>query len=368
MNQKALIIFSGAVVGLLGVVLVVLGNPANMGFCIACFLRDIAGGLGLHRAGVVQYLRPEILGLVLGAFLAAAYKRDFRAMGGSNPLTRFVLAFFAMLGMLIFLGCPLRAILRLAGGDLNALAGLAGLVAGVAAGIFFLQKGFTLGRAVVQNKPNGYIFPVIVLVVLALLLVKPAFIFFSENGPGAMHAPLAVSLAAGLLVGILAQRSRLCMVGGVRDFILFRDFYLLYGFLAILATALAGNLIAGDFNPGFASQPIAHSETLWNFLGMTLGGFASVLLGGCPLRQLVSAAEGNMDSAITVTGLLAGAAFAHNFGLAASPKGVPAAGQVALFIGFAAVLAIAIINSKLIFKQEVVADGRSQGCARSPLS
>ncbi|HBG21735.1 MAG TPA: YedE-related selenium metabolism membrane protein, partial [Peptococcaceae bacterium] len=36
-----------------------------------CFLRDIAGGLGLHRAGVVQYLRPEIPGLVLGATLAA---------------------------------------------------------------------------------------------------------------------------------------------------------------------------------------------------------------------------------------------------------------------------------------------------------
>ncbi len=363
MNQKALIILAGAVVGLLGVILMVLGNPANMGLCIACFLRDIAGGLGLHQSGVVQYLRPEILGLVLGAFLAAAFKKDFRATGGSNTLLRFILAFFAMVGMLIFLGCPLRAILRLAGGDLNALAGLAGLVAGVAAGIFFLQKGFTLGRAVVQNKSNGYIFPVIILVVLVLLLLKPAFIFFSENGPGSMHAPLAVSLAAGLLVGVLAQRSRLCLVGGVRDFIIFRDTYLLYGFLVILVVALAGNLILGNFNPGFANQPIAHSATLWNFLGMTLGGFASVLLGGCPLRQLVSAAEGNMDSAITVAGLIAGAALAHNFGLAASPNGVPAAGQVALFIGFAVVLSIAIINSKLLFKkQEVVTGGRSQGC------
>lgn len=368
MNQKALIICSGAVVGLLGVVLVLLGNPANMGFCIACFLRDIAGGLGLHRAGAVQYIRPEILGLVLGAFIAALYKREFRAIGGSNPLTRFILAFFAMIGMLIFLGCPLRAVLRLAGGDLNALAGLAGLVAGVATGIFFLQRGFTLGKAVAQNKPSGYMFPAIVLAVLALLLAKPAFIFFSEKGPGSMHAPLAISLAAGLIVGILAQRSRLCMVGGVRDFILFRDFYLLYGFFAILIVALAGNLIFGNFHLGLEKQPIAHSETLWNFLGMTLGGFASVLLGGCPLRQLVSAAEGNTDSAITVMGLVAGAAFAHNFGLAASPQGVPAAAQAVLFIGLVAVFIIAIINSKLIFKQEVVAGGRSQGRAGSSLS
>ena len=31
------------------------GNPANMGFCIACFLRDIAGGLGMHSAAKVNF-------------------------------------------------------------------------------------------------------------------------------------------------------------------------------------------------------------------------------------------------------------------------------------------------------------------------
>ena len=45
------------------------GNPANMGFCIACFLRDITGALGMHGADKVQYVRPEIVGLVLGAFI-----------------------------------------------------------------------------------------------------------------------------------------------------------------------------------------------------------------------------------------------------------------------------------------------------------
>lgn len=38
---------------------------------MACFERDIAGALGLHRAEVVQYIRPEIIGFVLGATLAA---------------------------------------------------------------------------------------------------------------------------------------------------------------------------------------------------------------------------------------------------------------------------------------------------------
>ncbi|MCL6634333.1 MAG: YedE-related selenium metabolism membrane protein [Peptococcaceae bacterium] len=368
MNQKALIIITGAVVGTLAVMLVKLGNPSNMGYCIACFLRDVTGGLGLHRVSTVQYLRPEITGLVLGAFAASLFTREHRTLGGSSPLTRFIVAFCAMLGMLVFLGCPLRMILRLSAGDLNALAGLAGLVAGVVVGIAFLRKGFSLGRAVAQNKSSGYIFPLLALALLALLLAKPAFIFFSQQGPGSMHAPLAISLGAGLLVGALAQRSRLCTVGGIRDFILFRDFYLLYGFFAILFFALAGNLILGSFKLGFENQPIAHSDGLWNFLGMALAGFGSVLLGGCPLRQLVSAAEGNTDSAITVMGLIAGAAFAHNFGLAASPQGVPAAGQVAVIAGFAVVFLVAFVNCRAVSGQGVFTGGRSQGCAGSSLS
>ncbi|MBO8138826.1 MAG: YedE-related selenium metabolism membrane protein, partial [Desulfotomaculum sp.] len=94
-----------------------------------------------------------------------------------------------------------------------------------------------------------------------------------------------------------------------------------------------GNLVLGSFNPGFAGQPVAHDNGLWNFLGMTLAGLASVLLGGCPLRQLISASEGNTDSAVTVLGLGAGAAFAHNFGLAASPKGVTVGGEIAVIVG-----------------------------------
>ena len=40
---------------------------------------------------------------------------------------RFILGIFAMIGALAFLGCPWRALLRLAGGDLNALVGISGL-------------------------------------------------------------------------------------------------------------------------------------------------------------------------------------------------------------------------------------------------
>ena len=59
-NKKVLVAVTGGVLGILAVLLVKMGNPANMGYCIACFLRDISGGLGFHRAEIVQYMRPEI--------------------------------------------------------------------------------------------------------------------------------------------------------------------------------------------------------------------------------------------------------------------------------------------------------------------
>lgn len=341
--RKGPILIAGGVIGLLAALLVKFGNPVNMGICVACFYRDIAGALGLHRAEVVQYIRPEIVGFILGAFILAIAKNEFKPRGGSSPLIRFILGFFVTIGALVFLGCPLRMILRLANGDLNALVGLIGFVFGIVIGIGFIKKGFSLGRSYKQNAANGYIIPGFAIILLVLLLAQPAFIFFSQEGPGSAHAPLLLSLVAGLIVGGLVQRTRLCTVGGFRDAILIKDFHLLTGLIGIFVVALISNLI---FNPaafkiGFAEQPIAHSDFVWNFLGMSLAGLGSVLLGGCPLRQTILAAEGDTDAAVAVFGLITGGAFAHNFGTAASAKGVPANGQAAVIIGLVIVLAIA---------------------------
>jgi YedE family putative selenium metabolism protein len=344
LQERKGIIAVGIIVGLLAVALVKLGNPANMGLCIVCFIRDTAGGLGLHRAGVVQYIRPEIIGMALGAFFIALRSGEYNARGGSAPFTRFILGIFVVIGALLFLGCPLRMILRLAGGDLNALFGLAGFVAGIIAGVMFLNQGFTLKRTYPMQKSEGYLFPAVQLLFLLLLLLKPAFIFFSGEGPGAAHAPVAISLAAGIIIGIGAQRTRLCMVGGIRDLILFKDSHLISGFIAIFVTVLIGNLFVGDFNLGFAGQPVAHADGLWNFLGMMLAGCGAVLLGGCPLRQIIMGAEGNIDSVITVMGMLVGAAFSHNFGLAASAAGPSPNGKIAVLIGLAAVFVIGYMN------------------------
>lgn len=346
MKEKKKIIFAGGIIGIISVVLVYLGNPANMGFCNACFLRDIAGGIGLHRAAALQYIRPEIIGLVLGAFLIAYKNREFQSKGGSSPLTRFMLGIVVMIGALIFLGCPFRMILRLAGGDLNAIFGLLGFVFGIVIGVHFLNKGFNLKRNYKMPKIDGYIFPTINIGLLIILVVAPTFIFFSETGPGSMNAPIIISLAAGLIVGVLAQRSRFCMVGGARDLILFKDNYLLTGFISILVFSFIANLMFGYFNLGFLDQPIAHTDWLWNFLGMAIVGWASVLLGGCPLRQLILSGEGNTDSSITVLGLILGAAICHNFGLASSPAGPTFNGKIAAAICFVFLGIISYVNSE----------------------
>ncbi|NLG87206.1 MAG: YedE-related selenium metabolism membrane protein, partial [Firmicutes bacterium] len=102
MNQKKVVLVTGAVVGALSVLLMKAGNPANMGICVACFIRDIAGALGMHRAEIVQYIRPEVPGCILGSFMAAVVGGEFKARGGSSPLLRFILGFFVMLGALVF--------------------------------------------------------------------------------------------------------------------------------------------------------------------------------------------------------------------------------------------------------------------------
>ena len=352
-REKTGIVLAGIAIGVIASLLVLFGNPVNMGFCIACFLRDISGALGLHTAGAVQYIRPEILGLVLGSFLMALLRKEFAPRGGSSPLTRFVLGFFVMIGCLMFLGCPFRMILRMAGGDLNALFGLLGFVCGILVGVVFLNRGYSLKRTYKLPVLEGAAFSIIQVVLLVLLVAAPAFIYFSElgAGPGALHAPILISLAAGLIVGALAQWTRLCMVGGIRDLVLFREWKLLMGFLAILVSALICNLVltavkAGTFfTLGLEGQPVAHTDGLWNFLGMLLTGFGCVLLGGCPLRQLVLSGEGNTDSAITVLGLAIGAAFAHNFGLASSAAGPTANGKVAVIIGIVVVAVIAVANT-----------------------
>ena len=348
------------VCGIVAAVLAAMGNPANMAICIACFVRDTAGALKLHSASAVQYARPEIVGIVVGAFAISAATKEYRSTGGSSPLIRFVLGMIIMIGSLAFLGCPLRMVIRMSAGDLNAWVALIGFAAGVATGAFFLKKGFSLGRAHETNAASGTVLPLL-LVDILILSVATTLLAVSEPGagPGALHAPIFVSLIGGLIFGAFAQKSRMCFAGSIRDIILMKNFDLFCVIAGLFVVMLVFNVATGRFVLAFDTPGIiAHSEHLWNILGMYTVGFAAVLAGGCPLRQLILAGQGSSDAAMTVVGMFVGAALCHNLGLAASGTAldaktqevvagaVPLNGKVACIICIILLFVIAFTNKR----------------------
>lgn len=339
LNSKVWLLLCGGLLGLVAAALAWMGNPGNMAFCIACFIRDIAGAAKFHTAAVVQYMRPEIAGLVAGAFGISLVTKEYRSTAGSSPMIRFLLGMVTMIGALIFLGCPLRMVLRMAAGDLNAYVGFVGFALGAGTGCIFLKKGFSLGRAYDTRKESGYILPVILVAMLLLSAVTTLFAA-SVEGPGSMHAPLIASLAGGLIFGAIAQKARTCFAGGIRDVILMKNFDLLTVILGLFVVMAVYNLATGGFKLGFEGQPVAHTEVLWNILGMYVVGFAAVLAGGCPLRQLILAGQGSADAAVNVLGMFVGAAVCHNFGLASSGSGTTPAGRVMCVICIVVLLVI----------------------------
>jgi YedE family putative selenium metabolism protein len=369
----------GLIIGAVAAWLVSQGNPGNMGLCIACFLRDTVGFFagGSANMGAVAYIRPELVGLPLGALAAALSAKEFRARGGSAPLIRFALGFAFMAGALVFLGCTVRAWLRLGGGDLSALAGIAGIVFGVWIGTVLLRRGFDLGRAGKLGSWAGWVTPALfaaLLLVAALwasgvsmpwatttppgakstaekaviaadgaTVLKPAGAKLVDGAvvgadgtvvsapesvkaakamPGGKRAPFLISLIAGLLLGVVAQRTRFCTIGGVRDSILWKRFDLLLGIAGLVVGAAVVNLVFGQFNLGFANQPVAHTDILGSFAGMSIAGLSAVMLGGCPFRQVIMSGEGDADAGMAVLGMAAGALAAHGLNVASSAKGL----------------------------------------------
>ncbi|MEO0183980.1 MAG: YedE-related selenium metabolism membrane protein, partial [candidate division WOR-3 bacterium] len=100
------LIITGGVMGFLFAFLGKMGNPANMGICVLCFYRDIAGAIGLHKITAVSYIRPEIIGFILGATIFALFTKQMRATWGAKPILRFIIGILVGYNALIFLGCP----------------------------------------------------------------------------------------------------------------------------------------------------------------------------------------------------------------------------------------------------------------------
>ena len=148
-------------------------------------------------------------------------------------------------------------------------------------------------------------------------------------------------LGIGLVTGWLAQRSRMCFVGGLRDWIMVRDTELLTGLFSFLATvwvltsvlSLLGILHQGAPELGAAGRASGYRTgapgglvlarvgsaaagpvaALINhfFLASLAGGFLigvlSVIAGGCVMRQHVLLAQGDGDARFYVAGFYGGA-------------------------------------------------------------
>jgi uncharacterized membrane protein YedE/YeeE len=140
-----------------------------------------------------------------------------------------------------------------------------------------------------------------------------------------------VTLALGLLIGYLAQRSGFCSIGGMRDLMMFKHTRLFFGYLALIGGGFLGYLLfwaiipsafpnffwaatqSDPFKPipGAPGGLSIFSYVILAIIGGFGMGFVGVLLGGCPLRQLVMGTEGNLRSVFYILGLAVGAIIFH---------------------------------------------------------
>ncbi len=336
-------VVTGALLGVGGVLLVYLGNPTNSGICVSCFMENVAGALQLHNDVRMSYIRPELIGFVLGSFLIALKTGRFRVKGGSSPIIRFLLGFFIIAGCAVFIGCPIKMFLRLAAGDLTAVAATLGLIFGVWVGVRYIKGGFALDGEKELPRINGFIMPLFAALLLVFLLLNPSFIKVGQKGPAALRAPLPLSLLIGLAIGGFAQRSGLCVTGAVRNFCLARERTLLNGLLTAFLLAVIFSALLGQFNWGMTGQPASHLSHGWTFLAMTLVGLASVLIDGCPFRQLIKAGQGDVDAGIATLGMLLGGAMVYAWLLRSTSAGPTFEGKIVVLIGlvFSVVVALA---------------------------
>jgi hypothetical protein len=180
------------------------------------------------------------------------------------------------------------------------------------------------------------------LLAIASVLAPPAFTG-GLVGAAREHAPPLASLAIGLAVGALAQRSKFCVSGALRNFFLTRSARMLGGLLLLFVAALTVNVAAGMFHPGLYDQPASHLDFGWAAGGMFLVGLGAVLIGGCPFRQLVMAGEGDADAGVAVLGMLVAGGLVQSWGLRSTIAGATPAGKLATLIGLALVLGTALV-------------------------
>ena len=85
---------------------------------------------------------------------------------------------------------------------------------------------------------------------------------------------------------------------------------------------------------------------------MGLVGWLSVLIGGCPFRQLIKAGEGDSDAGMVVIGMIVGGGLVQSWDIAATASGVSLYGKVAVLVGV-----LFLIMNSLLYRERASTAG-----------
>ncbi|MEM3614355.1 MAG: hypothetical protein QW158_04040 [Nitrososphaerales archaeon] len=141
-----------------------------------------------------------------------------------------------------------------------------------------------------------------------------------------VYAFAVATLIIGIIAGFLFQRTGQCFIGAYRDLYLFKDTHLLKGVVGFFIGALIGYIILKIMAEPFTAAnfpwvlyntlaaipgSIVKAKDLLSILIVAIvGGFGigffSTAMGGCPMRNHVMAAEGNLSSIAYVIGFWVG--------------------------------------------------------------
>lgn len=335
-------LFGGFSLGLIAAALTHVGAPPHGGVSASCFIRDTMGWLVAWGDASGTAIRMTLLAAVVGAFGAALAKREFRPQGGASPWLPLGLGVLVALGTGVFVGCPTKLHLRLGGGDPVAIVGLLGMVLGLFIASRFLAAGYHPGRIGPRPTLEAAIFPATVtLAFIAVLCDSVARGAMLDARPG--YAAVAWSASLGVLLGAIAQHTRLCFTTGWIDVFFTRRAALLWAPAGAVMGVALGTVVFGDHAVfPFGKTYWAHRDFLWAGAGMVLVGLIAGLAGGCPFRQVIRASQGDRDAALLVCGLAAGSILLTRTGLVVDASFVVTTPmKVAVTGGIAATLVIA---------------------------
>jgi YedE family putative selenium metabolism protein len=281
-------------------------------------------------------MRPEIVFIVMGSFISATVRGEFNPRLSNSLPYYFLGGFFMIIGSMVFIGCPIKMLLRLSGGDITSISGIFGVFAGVFSGVMVLKEGVDtkdFAQKQAGQPLSSWLFIILLTSFFLLNIIKPGIMAESTSGAASERASLITAASLGLIIGVAAQYSRFCVTGAIRNSIILRNPAGYIALIGLTVSALVINLLTGSFNFGIYGQPGSHNEHLWSVISMFMVGYIAVIIDGCPFRQLIKSGEGDMNAQTAFMGMLFGGGVAQSFHVYSDASGPTLFGKIGTLAG-----------------------------------